>query len=681
MMLSTAPVSLIHRLVPVDDLAAFHRLSERNQVRVNRLLAAFDLVDRAPSKMLGYEQAATLLGGMRGMSAKSIRRLYASFSRSRDWRSLVDYAVEGKPGQRLALPADFLAEIQTRVDANGRSVQGALKSVRADWLLGKPIPGYGTWKDWWRLNMPHRPLPALAPDCPAGWSVRNLRRKLDGSKFRRAAQTQGLTAAKDHRPRMKHTRVGVPVGSIIMWDDLEHDFFVNDFANRQAARPLELFAHDYASAYRCFFGIRTKIKDDDGFVKKLSGDMMRLVIAGHFWRNGYHPDGTLNVAEHGTACFADDVARALHDETGGLVRLSESGFDGRAPHAGLYHGRRRGQPGHKASLESSNNLVHNRTAMLPGQTGPSKERRPEELHGRLTHNAALLQAWEWLPAEYKDHLQFPVVELGQFHRLLLEIYHQIACERDHDLEGWQACGHITQVYDVLGVMLTESDIRALPPERAARALQCVQAGLVDARPVCKSRWEVWQAGRQHLRPVAGGTVCKILGERFAQERKVRSHQFRIESEWAGSEPLYFWDHVTTPEGRRLDLVDGETYETFLNPFEPGQLFIRNARGAYLGVAGLQPVAMRGDTAAESRVAAEYAKQEAHLLGKLIGRNADQIRGKGRAHKKNATTIKEVQDRRDAFHLRSIAALDAALPEEESPRQPHSHDHETTLNDW
>ena len=36
-------------------------------------------------------------------------------------------------------------------------------------------------------------------------------------------------------------------------------------------------------------------------MKKLTGDMMRLVIAGHFWTHGYHPEGTINYAEHGTA--------------------------------------------------------------------------------------------------------------------------------------------------------------------------------------------------------------------------------------------------------------------------------------------------------------------------------------------------------------------------------------------
>ena len=45
-----------------------------------------------------------------------------------------------------------------------------------------------------------------------------------------------------------------------MWDDKEHDYFVNSFEHAQAARPIELYCHDYAAAYKTFFGLGPNTK-------------------------------------------------------------------------------------------------------------------------------------------------------------------------------------------------------------------------------------------------------------------------------------------------------------------------------------------------------------------------------------------------------------------------------------
>lgn len=682
MHLSLAPTSLIHSAIPPRDLHELHALSTRNQERIQKLLHAFDVVKDAPTLALGYDRAAMIFGGPRGFSATTIRRFFLAYRKQgSDWRTLIDNALENKPCEQL--PEAFLAEVQRRVDGQQRSVERALKSLRTDWTLGREIPGYGTWRDWWRLKFPHRSLPSSAPGHPKGWSTRNLRRKLDASKFRRIAQTEGLTAAKSHRPRMKHTRVGVKVGTIIQWDDVEHDFFVNDFQHKQAARPLELFAHDYASAYKTFYGMRTKIKDDQGYVKKLSGDMMRLVVAGHYYLHGYHPEGTRNIAEHGTACFNDDMMRALHEASGGLITLEESGFDGRAAHAGLYHGRPRGQPGHKASLESSNNLAHNATSHFPGQTGRNVERRPEGLHGMLTHNARLLLAHDWLPAEFKELLDFPLIEYGMAQRKLAEIYHQIATERDHELEGWRASNHIMQALEFNGHMMTEADIKALPAAQRDNALMLINAGLVQTKPVLKNRWEVWNEGRQQLIKITGGTVCKILGETFACERTVRSHQIHIQDRLSGPDGLWFWGHIITPAGVREELKDGQKYQCFLNPFFPSELFVRDAKGRFLGTAPAQPIASRGNPEASRDAALEYAKEENRLTSKLIGRQLPEISAKRNRHKNNAAVIGKALAAKAEQTRFASQVLDDGLPNDHDTdtADTTAHDTLTTAQDY
>lgn len=664
----------IPRAIPVPDLAEFEALALRNQERVRQLLDAIELIHSAPSLSAGYALAVS----RHGISAATLRRVESRWRAARgDWRALINRAYEWRPNEKL--PEAFVREVQRRVDDQNRSVESALKRLRTDWTLGKPIPGYGTWRDHWMRQHPHRSLPANPPGHPAGWSTRNLRRLLDRSKFRAVAQQRGLTAAKKHRPGLKQSRVGCPVGHIIQWDDLEHDFFVNDFGHEQAVRPLELFAHDYASAFKAFWGCAPKWKDDAGYTKKLSGGMMRLIVAGYFYQHGYLPEvGTICVAEHGTAAFSEDMRRILFDATAGAITVSDSGFDGRAPHAGLYHGPWRGQPGHKASLESSNNLAHNRTAHFPGQTGPNVERRPDHLHGALKHNAQLIAAMKWMPAEYREQLQMDFLEYSQGMRLLAEVYHQIASDRDHKVEGWLQCGHVLQAIEFAGNFML---LHEVPPAERQKVTAYMQAGIISAKPVLKNRWEVWNEGRAHLRPITGGTVCKILGDAFMKERRVRGHAFSLESQWMAPGLHHYWGHVITPDGHREELTEGETYQIFVNPFAPDQLFVRDAKARYLGIAPAQPIAHRHDPDSVTAAVREYATEENRLVSKLVKRQLPNIAKRRDRHKHNAAVLKAHLDAKQNLTAEATAALDASLPAEET--QPHDDHENTTLHytDW
>lgn len=660
----------IHRAIPTRDLPEFEALSLRNQQQIATLLEAFEVINTAATLTAGYAAAAAVYGGPRGFSTHTLRRKFKEYRDSNgDWRVLINDTLEGTAQDKF--PEAFLQEVQRRADANSRSIESALKQLRSDWTLGREIPGYGTWRDWWRRTRPHRPLPAHPPGHPGGWSPRNLRRLLDKSKFRSTAHKLGLTAAKKFRPGLKQTRVGCPVGHIIQWDDLEHDFFVNDFGHEQAVRPLELFAHDYASAYKTFWGCKPKWRDDEGFTKKLSGDMMRLVVAGHFYMHGYLPEvGTICVAEHGTACFNEEMRRILYDATGGMITVSDSGFDGRAAHAGLYHGSWRGQPGHKASLESSNNLVHNRTGHFPGQTGPSVARRPEHLHGALKHNSQLIEARRWMPAELHHHLDHPFLEYSQGMRMLSEVYHQIATERDHAVEGWLQCGHIVQAIDFNGNLMLLDEI---PQAEKEKLIPYMNAGLIKAKPVRKSRIEVWQAGCHHLRPITGGTVCKIMGDTFMDERKVRSHAIVLESQWLPPGEHHFWGHIITPDGRREELTEGQTYQTFVNPFRPDQLFIRDAKARFLGIAPAQPIAYRHKPETVVAAVREYATEESRLNSKLIGRQLPNIAARRDRHKQNASVLKRALKKREDvdaakadFTARANAVLKSSVTHTPAP---------------
>lgn len=656
--------SLFSLHVKSRDLPEFFRLQERNQERVRLLLGVMDVIRTAPTLGEGYKRGSAACGTLRGTSPDNLRNLYAAWRKSRhDWRVLIDQALEIKPN--AAMPQEFLDDLQIRVDASQRSVAAALKKLRAEWIKGHEIPGYGNWKTWWARTRPGRPFPKHCNTYPDGWSSRNLRRKLDASKARRAAQTLGLTAAKKFMPSMKLSRVGSAPGRELMWDDKEHDYFVNSFEHKQAARPIELYCHDYASAFKTFFGLKPKYKDDEGFVKKLTGDMMRLVVAGHYWKHGYHPEGTVNYAEHGTANFADDVRKALYDDTEGLITVSESGFDGRAAHAGLYHGRWRGQPGWKASLESGNNNDHNWLGDMEGQTGRNKETRPEHLHGLLKDNAQLMEAWHWLPVEFREMLEFPLADMHSFRLKLEQVYHYISCERDHDLEGWIECGNVMQMLDIGGHLISMDEIKTKPKDVQNKALVAMQCGLLIPQPVKMNRYEVWQRGRAALIPIHGGTVCRILGPGFAKEVPVKRGQFVFSDDTVSAEPLYYFASVQTPDGVREELPDGQKFEVYVNPFDPASLFVRNAKGRFLGTAKQQPRAQRLDTDAVTAAVKEYATDQNARLSKLIKRQLPNIAARRDRHRNNASVLKKAAESEAAKTRLGTAALDASLPTSEA----------------
>ena len=161
--------------------------------------------------------------------------------------------------------------------------------------------------------------------------------------------------------------------------------------------------------------------------------------------------------------------------------MSESGFDGRAPHAGLYHGRWKGQPGFKASLESHNNLEHNMLGSVPGQTGRNVEERVEHLHGTLAHNAQLLEGLGLVACGVSRHAGVSTLEITSFRKKLDEVYHYIACERDHDLEGWVEAGNVMQMIEFAGNFMTLEDIKSKPADVQQQALALLSAGLLQSQ--------------------------------------------------------------------------------------------------------------------------------------------------------------------------------------------------------
>jgi hypothetical protein len=472
------------------------------------------------------------------------------------------------------------------------------------------------------------------PSLPPGWTYTNLMR-FGPDRYELAAARKGLNAAKKFAPTVYTTRRGLYVGSHYLFDDKWHDFFVNTFAEKKHGRPLEVYSLDLFSACKRRFGIRVRTKDQDGNYKGVAEVMMRYVLASTLYNDGYSPRGTTLVAEHGTAAVRGSIADALSEITGGLVTLSESGMLGDPAHMGQYPGLVRGNPNHKAALESNNSLEHNYFASVPGQTGNSVENRPEELHGRLDHNATLLAAYSELSAAKAALLDFPLLELNQFMDVANEVYARIANTRVHELEGWIESGNVMQAFRFGRELVTENMLDA--QQRAALATM-LESGLLKAEPVRMTRQEVWNRGADDLIRLPGWGVVAILGDDLAREVRVTSNMIAIKDDEIGPGIFRFEPFIRTAAGDVEQLVEGEAYEAFINPFSPDMCFVRDAKKRYLGESQRILVPSHGDFEGVRRAIGESRKREAALLAPLRARHAAAAREMQKRHAHNADVI-------------------------------------------
>ena len=240
-------------------------------------------------------------------------------------------------------------------------------------------------------------------------------------------------------------------GSRRLWDDIWHDHEVNDLDQRKGGRPLEFHWLDLKAAYKGGWGNRVRTETEAGHIGLKSADF-RFLLASTLRNEGYHPLGTTEIVEHGTAAIPDEIEALLFGATDGLIKVGRGGMEGAVAHAGQYAGRAKGNFKFKAALESLGNLIHNEMGYLPAQVGMDRDHCPEEMHGggRLIdaetgkpvakyglrkYNDALLMAISQLPEERLQFLQWPLCTLQQFRMLCEEIYGRINGRTWHRARG------------------------------------------------------------------------------------------------------------------------------------------------------------------------------------------------------------------------------------------------------
>lgn len=510
----------------------------------------------------------------------TLRRKYYALKKG-DTNALIDRRRTPEDTERTLISTADIETLRTYVENNQRKNRPAIRAMRRDWIQGRITTD--------------TPLDTNT-GYPKGWSPRNLAR-FTPDKFTLTASRIGRSAAATERRLVYTTRANLYVGSHYLFDDIWHDNFVNVLDQRKTGRPLEFHALDLYSACKFAYGMSVRL-ENDGRMESLKEADMRFLLASILWQHGYSPRGTTLVVEHGTAAIRTDLEEMLLAETNGRITIARSGMEGAAAAAHQYAGRSKGNFRFKAALESLGNLIHNELAALPGQTGPDRDRRPEQLHGLLRRNDALLKALAQLPPERAEMLRWPLLTIQQFRTIADEIYTRINARTEHDLEGWD--NHYT--HD--------------PRTNTMRRL---------------SPTEVWNPGRRQLIRLNPQAIAGILAPDNGIELTTRAGMLTLTASEITGDLLRFDAH---------QLPDRQKVFAILNPYATDSLWIFDAHHRFISACPRIHSICRADIPALQHECGRAAKIEAERLAPFRARHATEARQRAADMRHNAQILTE-----------------------------------------
>lgn len=658
------PAPKLPEIRPLDG-AERGRLSEANRDTLDRWVAAFGQW----GNLRGDTRARLVeIGRITGTSYATARRYFDRLkSEGGDAHVFIDWRKERKSNATGYKSPQFVEFCRGLAEDRKRATAGAWIDLLSRWQNREPIPGYEGHPGW--------------PKTPAGWSKDAFYRWVRLTPREKSASRLGLSAAKAFQPLVYRTRRGMLPGQRYLADDVWHDFMVNDLTQLTTGRPLEFNFLDVASAIKTAWGWRVRGQDANGKFSGLVGRDFRFVLAQQLTQFGYRADiGTDLVLEHGTTTVPEEIERLLFDGTKGRIRIVRGGMEGDPALIGQRAGRAKGNFRMKAALESLHNLIHNLTDGAPGQVGLSRDRRPEELHGLLRENDALLQAYARLALadpQVAALIQFPLMVGPQCTRFLTAIYEQMNGRTDHALEGWQ--DYYVSEFRVSRETpwLPSAQMAGMLPEQQRAVLALIEADPALSRPRKMSPKEVWTAGARGLEAIDPFLVCAIIGKDLAKERTVgKAHMFEFEDRELGPGVHRYEAKVRSRFRPEMWLPVGEKFLCFVNPFAADQLLLQDAQGRMVGscpriesVPDRDPDALRD---AFKRVAKTQRELAAPANARRTGKvEADIARMQANVRVLRDAEVKPARDqaRRDA------AALDEAGAAE---FLPHTHADESPV---
>lgn len=596
--------------IPAHDRDDYFRLPEAEQARIKDLIErCFPIVARADKRTIGYRQAARICPAY---SPSTIKRCWIAFQRH-GWRALIrNYRGPQK------LPEPFIQYWKALTERHQRNSKAAWRQLIRDW------------KDWQKGDT-EAAMPGYAAAPPAdprtglpdGWTYANLMLHAP-SKFELTTVRISTHASAADRRLVFSTRVGLAVGEFYQFDDVWHDHKVNVLGQRIAQRPLEFNCIDVYSACKNAWAIKPIIESHDGLTKtkRLNEREMLLLAVGTLATEGYRPQGTTLILEHGTAALSAEIEAALSDYTDGAVRINRSGIDGGEAFTGQYAGQGKGNYRLKAALESLHNLMHNEFQSLPGQVGKDRYHSPAELYGRDKANNALIQACAAIAQQDPDlarQLIFPYVELSQFRNFAAAVYDRINNRTDHQLEGWIEAGLTTTewrpAYNLPWV--DQDKLLAMPDanRNAVMALLDTDPSLLRTRRMSPA--EVYHQGKRNLVKLPRSSAAMLLKDAIGRPIKVRTQaMIEFEDAEAGPGTFRFLARVRDAHGRETLLNKGEEFFGIMNPYFPDTLDLIDAKGRWIGSCPTIHAPCKNDEDGLNRALGEANRINTELLAPL-----------------------------------------------------------------
>jgi len=165
--------------------------------------------------------------------------------------------------------------------------------------------------------------------------------------------------------------------------------------------------------------------------------------------------------------------------------------------------------------------------------------------------------------------------------------------------------------------------------------------------------EVWNTGRQHLRPAPAPLICDLLGRDLGREVTVKGAYIRFKDKDISPDELIYEARAQFLNGAQRELPGGEKYSAMVLPFSPKHLFLLDARDRYVGHCELVQRVTSTDRPALIAAAGHKAQRNAEIMEPLRVRHqehteseaADKAFNKRLADPKAAITPDEIHTRR------------------------------------
>ena len=544
--------------IAAHEQLEFVRLPKKEQVRIIDLLDAFKTISAFEGKKGdAFASIAAVNGGRKGFSAKSLERLYAAYLKSGyDWGVLTRKWRGSKPGQPREFK-DFI--VRLALECRGRTdvIGGVCARLFHDfWAAGKPVPGYGTFKDFWDATQPNSPYPskirAKRPFVPQGWSRGNIQKLIAAAAPRKGAMRLraafGELRAHDAEAQLRRDMSNLKPMQLVTMDDVELDiqvlFKIGPYMRLRTAQAV--VAMDVASRMIIGWGVRPILTDKDlpyvpeGSGKVLTRKDVNAVLLSSILRYGLPANYPMRLLLENNSARLNklDESMLMTMLPGRLVientRMSEREF----ANYGLID--KHGFPFQKGWLESAFKLLHIRLCHLPGATAPRFDDR-HSVHEKIIEYCEALEKRASAKGIDMSRLKFPALTEEEFFLVFERIVNIFNNRTNHKLQGFQT------VYECLLPNAEYCRRENLPPTLSATELAELN---FESRPESPfERWTRLRAQNEFTRIETPALYPCMCDKRLV---KVRNGEIKTEISSFRREPLYFRSlKLRELEGREL----------------------------------------------------------------------------------------------------------------------------------